>query len=70
MSGLKPNLQCWSHLSEDQLADESMSWWKNKLDLIYYEGINLGMVKASLAFKKRKENEKCISHVQLRNTMM
>jgi hypothetical protein len=52
-------------LSEDQLADEDMFWWKNKFDLIY-EGLNVGMVKAFLAFKKRKENGKCSSHVQLR----
>ena len=42
-----------------------MFWWKNKFDLIY-EGINVGMVKAFLAFKKQKENGKCSSHVQLR----
>jgi hypothetical protein len=52
-------------LSEAQLADEEMLWWKNKFDLIY-EGMNVGMIKAFLAFKKRKENGKCSSHVQLR----
>jgi hypothetical protein len=52
-------------LSEDQLADEDMFWWKNKFDLIY-EGMNVGMIKAFLAFKKTKENGKCSSHVQLR----
>ena len=52
-------------LSEAQLGDEDMFWWKNKFDLIY-EGLNVGMIKAFLAFKKRKENGKCSSHVQLR----
>jgi hypothetical protein len=52
-------------LSEDQLADEDMFWWKNKFDLIY-EGINVGMVKAFLAFKKQKVNGKTSSHVQIR----
>jgi hypothetical protein len=52
-------------LSEAQLEDEDMFYWKNKFDLIY-EGINVGMVKAFLAFKKQKENGKCSSHVQLR----
>jgi hypothetical protein len=52
-------------LSEAQLEDEDMFWWKNKLDLIY-EGMNVGMIKAFLAFKKQKENGKCSSHVQLR----
>jgi hypothetical protein len=42
-----------------------MFWWKNKFDHIY-EGLNIGMVKAFLAFKKQKENGKSISHVQLR----
>jgi hypothetical protein len=42
-----------------------MYWWNNKFDLIY-EGINVSMVKAFLAFKKQKENGKCSSHVQLR----
>jgi hypothetical protein len=58
-------LESLSSRSEDQLADEDMFWWKNKFDLIY-EGINVSMVKAFLAFKKQKENGKCISHVQLR----
>jgi hypothetical protein len=38
-----------TELSEDQLADEDMFWWKNKFDLIY-EGINVGIIKAFLAF--------------------
>jgi hypothetical protein len=54
-----------TELTEEQLADEDMFWWKNKFDLIY-EGINVGMIKAFLGFKKRKENGKCTSHVQLR----
>jgi hypothetical protein len=52
-------------LSEDQLADEDMFWWRNKFDLVC-KGINVDMIKAFLAFKKRKENGKCSSHVQLR----
>ena len=52
-------------LSEAQLANEDMFWWKNKFDLIY-QGMNVGMVKAFLAFKKRKANGKCSSHVQLK----
>jgi hypothetical protein len=52
-------------LTEEQLADEDMFWWKNKFDLIY-EGLNVEMIKAFLGFKKRKENGKCSSHVQLR----
>jgi hypothetical protein len=38
-------------LSEAHLTDEDMFWWKNKFGLIY-EGMNAGMVKAFLAFKK------------------
>jgi hypothetical protein len=52
-------------LSEDQLVDKDTFWWKNKFNLIY-EGLNIGMVKAFLAFKKQKENGKCSSHIQLR----
>ena len=35
-------------LTEEELSDDDMFWWKNKHDLIY-EGLNVQMVKAFLA---------------------
>lgn len=52
-------------LSEEELADEDVFWWKNKHDLVY-EGLNVKMVKAFLAHRKIKGNGKTVSYVQLR----
>ena len=52
-------------LTEEEVGDEDMFWWKNKHDLIY-TGLNVWFVKAFLAHKKKKENGKTCSHVQLR----
>ena len=52
-------------LTEEELGNEDMFWWKNKHDLIY-TGLNVQFVKAFLAPKKKKENGKTCSHVQLR----
>ena len=54
-------------LTEEELAEGpegDMYWWKNKHDIMY-EGLNVKMVKAFLAHKKKKENGKTCSHVQL-----
>ena len=51
-------------LTEEELSDDGMFWWKNKHNLIY-EGLNVQMVKAFLAHKKKKPNGKTCSHVQL-----
>jgi hypothetical protein len=52
-------------LSEEELANPDMYWWKNKHDLVY-EGLNVKMIKAFLAYKKTKGNGKTASHVQIR----
>jgi len=52
-------------LTDEELANEDMFWWKNKQDLVY-EGLNVQMVKAFLATKKKKPNGKTCSHIQLR----
>ena len=52
-------------LTEAELTDPDMYWWKNKHDLVY-EGINVKMIKAFLAHKKTKGNGKTASHVQIR----
>jgi hypothetical protein len=52
-------------LTEDELANPDMFWWKNKRDNVY-KGLNVKMIKAFLAFKKKKENGKTASHVQIR----
>ena len=52
-------------LTEAELTDPDMYWWKNKHDLVY-EGLNVKIIKAFLAFKKKKINGKTASHVQIR----
>jgi hypothetical protein len=52
-------------LTEDEVANPEMFWWKNKHDLVH-ERLNVKMIKAFLAFKKKKENGKTASHVQIR----
>jgi hypothetical protein len=52
-------------LTEEDMANEDMYWWKNKHDLVY-EGMNVKMVKAFLADKKTKANGKTSSHEHLR----
>ena len=43
-----------------------MFWWKNKFSLIYKD-LNIGMIQAFSALKKRKDNGKwCSSRSQLR----
>lgn len=52
-------------LTEVELGDKDMFWWKNKHDVVY-EGLNVQMVKAFLGHRKTKDNGKTSSHVQLR----
>lgn len=52
-------------LSEEELADKDKFWWNNKHDVIY-QGLNVTMVKAFLASKKKKANGKMCSNDQLR----
>jgi len=53
-----------NELTDEELADEDTYWWKNKHDLVY-EGLNVKMVKAFLAMKKKKANGKNSSHGHL-----
>ena len=53
-------------LTEEELGDEDMFWWKNKHDLIY-TGLNVQFVKAFLAHKKKKENGKTCSQAASNN---
>jgi hypothetical protein len=52
-------------LTQEQREDADMFWWKNEHDLVY-DGLNVKMVKAFLAEKKKKANGKTSSYVQLR----
>ena len=52
-------------LTEEELADEAMFWWRNKQD-IKYEGLNVKMAKAFMAHRKMKPNGKVSSFVQIR----
>ena len=52
-------------LTEEELEDESIFWWKNKQDIMY-EGLNVLMAKAFMAHRKVKSNGKTSSHVQIR----
>jgi hypothetical protein len=52
-------------LTNEDLADEDMYWHKNKHDLVY-QGMNVKMVKAFLADKKKKANGKISSVTHLR----
>jgi hypothetical protein len=52
-------------LTEEDVSDADMFWWKNEYDLIY-AGLNVKMIKAFLGWQKKKSNGKTCSHVQLR----